>query len=44
MSDPRRAWILEWGLRLVVLALLALWVVTPPQDHIRMAVPAGEVR
>lgn len=44
MSGRRAGPYLEWGVRLVVLALLALWVISPPQDRIRSAAPVGVVR
>ena len=37
-GDQRVRW-LEWGLRLLVLALLALWVITPPHATIKPVAP-----
>jgi hypothetical protein len=35
MSKERITVLLEWGLRLMVVVLLILWIVTPPQATIR---------
>lgn len=35
MNEQQRVRWLEWGVRLLLLALLALWVITPPHDTIK---------
>ena len=40
MTGQQRTRWLEWGIRLLVLALLALWVITPPYATIKPVAPS----
>lgn len=43
MSDHQLARWLEWGVRLLVLALLALWIIAPPHAGIKTSVSLSHI-